>query len=285
MTDRSTTFVSTDWLAAHLDDPAVAIIDGSWYLPTENRDAEAEYRKAHIPGAVFFNLDKVADTSSGLPHMLPAPEEFARSVGALGISDKQTIVVYDGAGLFSAPRVRWTFRTMGARDVRILEGGFPQWIADGRPVESGEPRPALKVFAAKLNAAAVRSIAEVRNIVATGSATVVDARSGERFRGEAPEPRPGLRSGHMPGSRNLPSGALVADGRLKGDAEIEAAFAAAGVDPNKPIVTSCGSGVTAAILALGLETIGARNVALYDGSWAEWGGAQDAPVVTGPADK
>lgn len=285
MTDRSTTFVSTDWLAANLDDPAVAIIDGSWYLPTENRDAEAEYRKAHIPGAVFFNLDKVADTSSGLPHMLPAPEEFARAVGALGISDKQTIVVYDGAGLFSAPRVRWTFRTMGAPDVRILEGGFPQWIADGRPVESGEQKPAPKVFAAKLDAAAVRSIAEVRNIVATGSATVVDARSGERFRGEAPEPRPGLRSGHMPGSRNLPSGALVADGRLKGDAEIEAAFAAAGVDPNKPIVTSCGSGVTAAILALGLETIGARNVALYDGSWAEWGGAQDAPVVTGPTDK
>ncbi|WP_029073773.1 3-mercaptopyruvate sulfurtransferase [Kaistia adipata] len=284
MTDRSTTFVSTDWLAVHLDDPAVAIIDGSWYLPTENRDAEAEYRKAHIPGAVFFNLDKVADTSSGLPHMLPAPEEFARAVGALGISDKQTIVVYDGAGLFSAPRVRWTFRTMGAPDVRILEGGFPQWIADGRPVESGEPKPAPKMFAAKLNAAAVRSIAEVRNIVATGSATVVDARSGERFRGEAPEPRPGLRSGHMPGSRNVPSGTLVADGRLRSDAEIEAAFAAAGVDPNKPIVTSCGSGVTAAILALGLETIGARNVALYDGSWAEWGGAQDAPVATGPAE-
>ncbi|ODT15242.1 MAG: 3-mercaptopyruvate sulfurtransferase [Kaistia sp. SCN 65-12] len=285
MTDRSATFVSTDWLAAHLGDPAVAVVDGSWYLPTENRDAEAEYRKAHIPGAVFFHLDKVADTSSGLPHMLPSPEAFARAVGALGISDKQTIVVYDGAGLFSAPRVRWTFRTMGARDVRILEGGFPQWIADGRPVESGEANPEPKVFEAKLDSAAVRSIVEVRDIVATGSATVVDARSGERFRGEAPEPRPGLRSGHMPGSSNVPSGALVAAGRLRSDVEIEAAFSAAGVDPDKPIVTSCGSGVTAAILALGLETIGARDVALYDGSWAEWGGAQDAPVVTGPADK
>jgi thiosulfate/3-mercaptopyruvate sulfurtransferase len=285
MPDRSTTFVSTDWLTAHLGDPDVAIIDGSWYLPTEARDAAAEFRKAHIPGAVFFDLDKVADTRSGLPHMLPSPEEFARTVGALGISDKQTLVVYDGAGLFSAPRVRWTFRTMGATDVRILEGGFPQWIADGRPVESGEAQPVPRRFEARLNSAAVRSIAEVRDIVATGSATVVDARSGERFRGEAPEPRPGLRSGHMPGSRNLPSGALVANGRLKGDADIEAAFAAAGVDPEKPIVTSCGSGVTAAILSLGLETIGARDVALYDGSWAEWGGAENAPVVTGPADQ
>jgi thiosulfate/3-mercaptopyruvate sulfurtransferase len=285
MTDRAATFVSTDWLAAHLGDPDVAVIDGSWYLPTEGRDPPAEYRKAHIPGAVFFDLDKVADTSSGLPHMLPSPENFARTVGALGLSDKQTLVVYDGAGLFSAPRVRWTFRTMGARDVRILEGGFPQWIADGRPVESGEAKPEPKVFKANFDAAAVRSIDEVREIVATGSATVVDARSGERFRGEAPEPRPGLRSGHMPGSRNLPAGALIADGRLKGDADIEATFAAAGVDPDQPIVTSCGSGVTAAILALGLETIGARDVALYDGSWAEWGGAKDAPVVTGPADK
>jgi thiosulfate/3-mercaptopyruvate sulfurtransferase len=284
MTDRAATFVSTDWLEAHLGDPGVAVVDGSWYLPTEGRDALAEFRKAHIPGAVFFDLDKVADTHSGLPHMLPSPEDFAGTVGALGIADTQTIVVYDGAGLFSAPRVRWTFRTMGARDVRILDGGFPQWIADGRPVESGETRPEPKRFVAQLDAAAVRSIEQVRNIVATGSATVVDARSGERFRGEAPEPRPGLRSGHMPGSRNVPAGALVADGRLKGDAEIEAAFASAGVDPEKPIVTSCGSGVTAAILALGLETIGARDVALYDGSWAEWGGAKDAPVVTGSAE-
>jgi thiosulfate/3-mercaptopyruvate sulfurtransferase len=213
MTDRSSTFVSTDWLAAHLDDPNVAIIDGSWYLPTEGRDAAAEFQKAHIPGAVYFDLDKVADTSSGLPHMLPTPEDFARTVGALGISDTQTIVVYDGAGLFSAPRVRWTFRTMGAGDVRILEGGFPQWIADGRPVDSGAAKPEPKSFEAKLDSAAVRSIQQVRDIVATGSATVVDARSGERFRGEAPEPRPGLRSGHMPGSRNVPSGVLVADGR------------------------------------------------------------------------
>lgn len=285
MIDRATTFVSTEWLAARLDDPSVAVVDASWYLPTANRDAAAEFRVSHIPGAVYFDLDKVADTSSGLPHMLPSAEQFAATVGKLGIAETQTIVVYDGAGLFSAPRVWWTFRTMGAKDVRILEGGFPQWIAEGRPVESGDAAPTPKIFNAKLDTGAVRSIADMRALVAGQSTAIVDARPAERFRGEQPEPRAGLRAGHMPGSRNVPSSSLVADGKLKSAADIEAAFAEAGVDPAKPVVTSCGSGVTAAILALALGTIGASDVALYDGSWAEWGGADDAPVETGPTDK
>ncbi|WEK49095.1 MAG: 3-mercaptopyruvate sulfurtransferase [Candidatus Kaistia colombiensis] len=285
MIDRATTFVSTEWLAARLGDPAIAIVDASWYLPNANRDAAAEFRNSHIPGAVYFDLDKVADIRSGLPHMLPSADQFAVTVGQLGISETQTIVVYDGAGLFSAPRVWWTFRVMGAKDVRILEGGFPEWVAEGRPVEAGEVAPAPKAFNAKLDAAQVRSIVDMRGLVADRSVTIVDARPGERFRGEQPEPRAGLRAGHMPGSRNVPASSLVADGKLKSASDIEAAFAAAGVDPSQPIVTSCGSGVTAAILALALGTIGARNVALYDGSWAEWGGAEDAPVITGPAEQ
>jgi len=285
MIDRATTFVSTEWLAGRLDDPSIAIVDASWYLPNANRDAGGEFLKSHIPGAVYFDLDKVADTSSGLPHMLPSAEQFAATVGQLGISETQTIVVYDGAGLFSAPRVWWTFRVMGAKDVRILEGGFPKWTAEGRAVEAGAATPAPKTFHAGLDAAQVRSIADMRRLVADRSVTIVDARPGERFRGEQAEPRAGLRSGHMPGSRNVPSGSLVANGALKSRLELAAAFAAAGVDPARPVVTSCGSGVTAAILALALGTIGAEKVALYDGSWAEWGGAEDAPVVTGPAEQ
>lgn len=284
MIDRASTFVSTEWLAARLGDPAIAIVDASWYLPNANRDGAAEFKISHIPGAVYFDLDKVADTSSGLPHMLPSAERFAETVGKLGIAETQTTVVYDGSGLFSAPRVWWTFRIMGAKDVRILEGGFPKWTAEGRPVEAGDATPAPKTFNAVLGVAGVRSIQDMRGLVADSSVTIVDARPGERFRGEQPEPRAGLRTGHMPGSRNVPAGSLVADGKLKSAAEIEAAFAAAGVDPSRPIVTSCGSGVTAAILTLALGTIGAKDVALYDGSWAEWGGATDAPVVTGPAD-
>ncbi len=283
MTDRSSPFVTARWLADRLGGPSLSVVDGSWYLPSAGRDPDAEYKAGHIPGAVRFDLDKVADTSSGLPHMLPSPEAFAAAVGALGISERQTIVVYDGAGLFSAPRVRWTFRVFGAVDVRILEGGLPAWVAAGLPLETSGPKPERAEFVARLDRDAVRSLAEMVETAETGAVQIVDARPGDRFRGEAAEPRPGLRSGHIPGSRNLPSSELLADGRLKAPDAIAKLFADAGIDPAEPVITSCGSGVTAAILALGLETIGAKKVALYDGSWAEWGGRADVPVATGPA--
>lgn len=283
MTDRSAPFVTARWLADRLGGPSLSVVDGSWYLPSAGRDAEAEYKAGHIPGAVRFDLDEIADRSSGLPHMLPSPEAFAAAVGALGISERNTIVVYDGAGLFSAPRVRWTFRVMGAVDVRILEGGLPAWVAAGLPLETSGPKPEPEQFVARLDRDAVRSLGEMVETAASGTVQIVDARPADRFRGEAAEPRPGLRSGHIPGSRNLPASALVVDGRLKAPDVIAGLFAEAGIDPAQPVITSCGSGVTAAILALGLETIGADKVALYDGSWAEWGGRADVPIETGPA--
>lgn len=283
MPDRSAPFVTARWLADRLGGPSLSVVDGSWYLPSAGRDAEAEYRAGHIPGAVRFDLDEIADRSSGLPHMLPSPEAFAAAVGALGISERNTIVVYDGAGLFSAPRVRWTFRVMGAIDVRILEGGLPAWVAAGLPLETRGPKPEPEQFVARLDRDAVRALGEMVETVASGAVQIVDARPADRFRGEAAEPRPGLRSGHIPGSRNLPASALVADGRLKAPDAIASLFAEAGIDPAQPVITSCGSGVTAAILALGLETIGADKVALYDGSWAEWGARADVQIETGPA--
>lgn len=281
MTDRSRWFVSTDWLAAHLDDPDVAIVDGSWHLPG-TRDAKAEYAAAHIPDAVFFDIDAVADTSNPLPHMLPSPAEFAAAVGALGIDERQKIVVYDSVGLSSAPRVWWTFRIMGARDVVILAGGLPKWRAEGRPVsEAAVVRPP-RVFTPAAHPDPVRDLAAVRANLESAAFQLVDARPRPRFLGEAPEPRAWVKPGRIPGSLSLPSTEVVADGMLRDEAALRAAIAAAGVDLAAPVVTSCGSGVNAAILTLALETLGVPS-AIYDGSWTEWGGRDDTPIATGPA--
>jgi thiosulfate/3-mercaptopyruvate sulfurtransferase len=274
-------FVSTDWLNQRLGAPGIVVVDGSWYLPTMNRDPEAEFRAGHIPGAIRFGIDAVKDRNSSLPHMLPQPDVFAAEVGAIGIGDGMTIVVYDGAGLFSAPRVWWTFRTFGARDVVILEGGFPAWVAEGRPIEDGEPKIRSKrTFTARLDHSAVADLRDVQRMLTSGTAQVVDARPADRFRGETPEPRPGVRSGHMPGSLNLPFTEIVENGRLKEPEAIAQAAAKAGIDLSRPVVTSCGSGVSAATLALALETIGRPAKALYDGSWAEWGSREDLPLGT-----
>lgn len=282
MSDDPKTLVSTDWLAAHLKDPDLRVLDASWYLPDAGRDARREYEAFHIPGARFFDIDEISDQRSSLPHTVPPVEKFMSRMRAMGVGDGHQVVVYDGAGIFSAARVWWTFRLMGKTDVAVLDGGFPKWRAEGREIEDMPPVVRDRHMTVSRQNQLVKDVTQVAHASKLREAEIIDARSAARFKGEAPEPRAGLRSGHIPGSKNVPFATLLdGNGTMKPVPELRAVFEAAGVDLSKPAITTCGSGVTAAVLSLALERIGHRNHALYDGSWAEWGMFDDLPVEKG----
>lgn len=281
--EKSRFVVSADWVEKNLGTSGFRTVNASWYLPAQNRNGAEEYAAGHIPGSVFFDQDAIADTGSGLAHTVPSPAFFAEQAGRLGISETDTIVVYDGPGFFSAPRVWWLFRAMGAEKVFVLDGGLDGWKADGRPLEAGQASPEPARFTARFDSRAVTSFEAMTQIVASGSAQVADARGAGRFTGREPEPRAGMRSGHMPGARNIPYAALSQDGRFKDLAGLKQVIEAAGIDLSKPVITSCGSGVTAAVITLALQSLGHENNSLYDGSWSEWGGRPDTSIVTGEA--
>lgn len=279
MIEQLPPLVSTDWLAERLGRLDLKILDASWYMPAQARDAKAEFAAGHMPGAQFFDIDAVADASSGLPHMLPSPAEFGAAVGALGIGNEDDVVIYDGAGIFAAPRVWWTFRAFGHSRVAVLDGGLPKWKAENRPLETGaakEPMP--KNFRADPRPKLVRDAAAMRDNIGSQKELVLDARSEGRFKGAEPEPRAGLKGGHIPHSRNLPFQSVIDNGKMKSADELRAVFAAAGVTPKQRVTASCGSGLTAAILAFGLYLTGRDDVAVYDGSWSEWGALDGAPI-------
>jgi thiosulfate/3-mercaptopyruvate sulfurtransferase len=262
--------VSTEWLATNLGQPGLKVVDGSWYLPAMNRDPRAEFLAGHIPGAVWFDIDDIADHSTDLPHTLPSNADFAAKVGALGISNADRIVVYDGGGIFSAPRVRWMLKKYGAAHVALLDGGLPKWKAEGRALKTGAGKPSSASFKANLDNLAWVDLKTIAAELEGKSAQVADARSRPRFDGAMPEPRPGIAAGHMPGAVSLPMTELVADGRLKPVAELKKAIAAAGIDPVRPVITSCGSGVSATVINLAFEVSGYAEPRLFDGSWTEW---------------
>lgn len=283
-TDDPKTLVSTEWLAAHLKDPDLRILDGTLFMADEGRDARAEYEAAHIPGARFFDIDDISDSRSELPHMVPPVEKFMSRLRAMGVGDGHQVVVYDAKGLFSAARVWWLFRLMGQDNIAVLDGGFPKWQAEGRPTEDLPPMVRDRHMTVRRQNHLVRDVTQVSAASKLGDHEILDARAAGRFRGDAPEPRAGLRAGHVPGSRNVPYAELLNDDRTMKDPDsLRAVFAAAGVDMAKPVITSCGSGVTAAVINLALERIGKTDHALYDGSWTEWGASPTLPVATGEA--
>lgn len=282
MADDPKTLVSTDWLAAHIKDPDLRIFDASWYLPDSGRDAKAEYATGHIPGARFFDIDEISDGRSELPHMAPPVEKFMSRMRAMGVGDGHQVVVYDGAGLFSAARVWWLFRLMGQKNVAVLDGGLPKWLADGHKVTNAPPTIRDRHMTVKIEPHRVRDVTDVARAAKLCDHSIIDARAPGRFRGEQPEPREGMRSGHIPGSSNVfYQDLLNANGTMKPPNALRTVFQDAGVDLHKPAITTCGSGVTAAILSLALERIGKTDHALYDGSWSEWGMYADLPIATG----
>jgi thiosulfate/3-mercaptopyruvate sulfurtransferase len=282
MIDDPQTLVSTDWLATHLKDSDLRIFDATWFLPTMDRDAKAEYAAGHIPGARFFDIDEIADLRSELPHMVPPVEKFMSRMRAMGVGDGHQVVVYDALGLFSAARVWWLFRLMGQKNIAVLDGGLPKWLAAGHPITKDKPTIRDRHMTVIPKNEMVRDVTQVARAAKLNDYTIIDARAADRFRGDADEPRPGLRSGHIPGSVNVPFSTLLkADGTMKDPDGISAVFTTAGADLTKPVITTCGSGVTAAVLALALERIGKTDHSLYDGSWSEWGMFADLPIETG----